>query len=82
MFSNGILFEADISNLFTSYLFFVNRKCSINICDFRDGQRHDMWLSLQNIKIGRLHLAITVVDCAKKVYVFPVKFVMNTKLKC
>ncbi|XP_055824917.1 C2 domain-containing protein At1g53590 isoform X2 [Solanum dulcamara] len=40
-------------------------KCSINICDFRDGQRHDMWLSLQNIKMGRLHLAITVVDCSK-----------------
>ncbi|KAK4714625.1 hypothetical protein R3W88_020532 [Solanum pinnatisectum] len=41
-------------------------KCSINICDFRDGQRHDMWLSLQNIKMGRLHLAISVIDCAKK----------------
>ncbi|KAJ8542977.1 hypothetical protein K7X08_005500 [Anisodus acutangulus] len=40
--------------------------CSINICDFRDGQRHDMWLSLQNIKMGRLHLAVTVVDCGKK----------------
>ncbi|KAF3660854.1 C2 domain-containing protein isoform X1 [Capsicum chacoense] len=40
--------------------------CSINICNFRDGQRHDMWLSLQNIKMGRLHVAITVVDCAKK----------------
>ncbi|XP_059661372.1 C2 domain-containing protein At1g53590-like [Cornus florida] len=36
--------------------------CSINFCDFKDGQRHDMWLSLQNIKMGRLHLAITVVE--------------------
>ncbi|XP_059662796.1 C2 domain-containing protein At1g53590 isoform X2 [Cornus florida] len=36
--------------------------CSININDSRDGQRHDMWLSLQNIKMGRLHLAITVVE--------------------
>lgn len=33
---------------------------SININELRDGQRHDMWLSLQNIKVGRLHLAITV----------------------
>ncbi|KAM7498544.1 hypothetical protein LguiA_022958 [Lonicera macranthoides] len=35
---------------------------SINIGDLRDGQRHDMWLSLQNIKMGRLHLAITVLE--------------------
>ncbi|CAN4104321.1 unnamed protein product [Withania somnifera] len=40
--------------------------CSISICNFRDGQRHDMWLSLQKIKVGRLHVAITVVDVAKK----------------
>ncbi|KAL5736697.1 hypothetical protein ACOSP7_031148 [Xanthoceras sorbifolium] len=36
--------------------------CSINISDFKDGQRHDMWLPLENIKIGRLHLAVTVID--------------------
>ncbi|XP_043690197.1 C2 domain-containing protein At1g53590-like isoform X2 [Telopea speciosissima] len=36
--------------------------CSVNIDDLRDGQRHDMWLPLKNIKMGRLHLAITVVD--------------------
>ncbi|XP_038688548.1 C2 domain-containing protein At1g53590-like, partial [Tripterygium wilfordii] len=30
--------------------------CSVNISDLRDGQRHDMWLSLQSIKMGRLHL--------------------------
>ncbi|CAN1841407.1 C2 domain-containing protein At1g53590 [Linum perenne] len=34
--------------------------CTVNISDLRDGERHDMWLPLQNIKIGRLHLAITV----------------------
>ncbi|KAL2331237.1 hypothetical protein Fmac_018818 [Flemingia macrophylla] len=34
--------------------------CSVNINDFRDGQRHDMWLPLPNMKIGRLHLAITI----------------------
>ncbi|XP_010241279.1 PREDICTED: C2 domain-containing protein At1g53590-like isoform X2 [Nelumbo nucifera] len=36
--------------------------CSINITDLRGGQRHDMWLPLQNIKTGRVHLAVTVLD--------------------
>ncbi|XP_017642310.1 C2 domain-containing protein At1g53590 isoform X1 [Gossypium arboreum] len=37
-------------------------KCSVNITELRGGQRHDMWLPLQNIKMGRLHLAITVLE--------------------
>ncbi|KAL5731801.1 acetolactate synthase [Ranunculus cassubicifolius] len=40
--------------------------CSINITDSRDGQRHDMWLPLKNIKMGRLHLAITVLGVDAK----------------
>uniref|UniRef100_A0A2P2MDQ5 C2 domain-containing protein n=2 Tax=Rhizophora mucronata TaxID=61149 RepID=A0A2P2MDQ5_RHIMU len=36
--------------------------CKINVIDLRDGKRHDMWLPLQNIKMGRLHLAITVLE--------------------
>ncbi|KAG5545970.1 hypothetical protein RHGRI_018215 [Rhododendron griersonianum] len=40
--------------------------CSIKIVELRDGQRHDMWLPLQNIKMGRLHLAITVVEGNRK----------------
>lgn len=40
--------------------------CTINISDLRDGQRHDMWLSLQNIKMGRLHLAITLFEDSGK----------------
>ncbi|XP_031404930.1 C2 domain-containing protein At1g53590-like isoform X2 [Punica granatum] len=36
--------------------------CCVDINDFRDGQRHDMWLPLQNVKMGRLHLRITVVE--------------------
>ncbi|KAH9723635.1 calcium-dependent lipid-binding (CaLB domain) family protein [Citrus sinensis] len=40
--------------------------CTINISDLRDGQRHDMWIPLQNIKIGRLHLAITVLEESAK----------------
>lgn len=46
---------------------FVCRDCSINIGDFRRGQRHDVWLSLQNIKTGRLHLAVTVIEANVKV---------------
>ncbi|KAF8408907.1 hypothetical protein HHK36_004977 [Tetracentron sinense] len=40
--------------------------CSINISNLRGGQRHDMWLPLQNIKKGRLHLAVTVVEVSGK----------------
>ncbi|RYR35332.1 hypothetical protein Ahy_A10g050494 isoform B [Arachis hypogaea] len=45
----------------------IFRECSVNINDLRDGQRHDMWLPLKNVKMGRLHLAITVVDHGKEV---------------
>lgn len=43
----------------------------MNIGDLRDGQRHDLWLPLQNVKMGRLHLAITVLEENKKVPFFP-----------
>ncbi|KAL0906200.1 hypothetical protein M5K25_024674 [Dendrobium thyrsiflorum] len=36
--------------------------CSVNISDLRGGQRHDKWLNLGNIKMGKLHLAITVCE--------------------
>ncbi|MFS7928709.1 hypothetical protein Hanom_Chr04g00323961 [Helianthus anomalus] len=35
--------------------------------DLREGQRHDMWLSIQNIKMGRLHLAVKVIEADEKV---------------
>ncbi|XP_047307362.1 C2 domain-containing protein At1g53590-like [Impatiens glandulifera] len=41
--------------------------CSVNITEFRGGERNDMWLPLQNIKIGRLRLAITVIENQNKV---------------
>ncbi|XP_073136123.1 C2 domain-containing protein At1g53590-like [Henckelia pumila] len=41
--------------------------CEVNINELRDGQRHDMWLPLKNIKMGRLHLAITVSETCEKV---------------
>ncbi|TQD90263.1 hypothetical protein C1H46_024180 [Malus baccata] len=45
--------------------------CSININDLRDSQRHDMWVPLQNIKTGRLHLAVTVIEDNVKVQYLP-----------
>ncbi|KAI3411505.1 uncharacterized protein J3R85_017931 [Psidium guajava] len=36
--------------------------CSLNINDLRDGQRHDLWLLLRNIKMGKLHLGITILE--------------------
>lgn len=40
---------------------------SMNVCDYRDGQRHDIWLSLRHVKMGRLRIAITVVEGSEKV---------------
>ncbi|KAL5564702.1 hypothetical protein UlMin_027866 [Ulmus minor] len=42
-------------------------ECSVSISDLRDNQRHDMWLPLRNIKTGRLHLALTVLEGNEKV---------------
>lgn len=42
----------------------------MNIGEFRGGQRSDMWLPLQDIKMGRLHLAITVIEDNAKVKLF------------
>ncbi|KAJ0493693.1 putative C2 domain, synaptotagmin-like mitochondrial-lipid-binding domain, C2 domain superfamily [Helianthus annuus] len=41
--------------------------CCVKINDIRDGERHDMWLPLQNIKMGRLHLAVKVIEAEVKV---------------
>jgi len=41
---------------------FACRDCAININELRGGQRHDKWLPLLNIKMGRVHLAITVLE--------------------
>ncbi|KAK4753144.1 hypothetical protein SAY87_021942 [Trapa incisa] len=35
-------------------------KYSINVNDYRGGQRYETWVALQDVKMGRLHLAITV----------------------
>ncbi|KAL9403805.1 hypothetical protein Peur_000777 [Populus x canadensis] len=36
--------------------------CTVDINELKDLGRRDMWLPLQNIKMGRLHLAITVLE--------------------
>ncbi|KAJ4770201.1 Calcium-dependent lipid-binding (CaLB domain) family protein [Rhynchospora pubera] len=41
--------------------------CSVNIKELRGGQRHDKWISLKNIKMGRINIAITVQEDEGKV---------------
>ncbi|OEL19411.1 C2 domain-containing protein [Dichanthelium oligosanthes] len=36
--------------------------CSISINKLRGGQRHDIWVSLKNIKTGRIHISVTVLE--------------------
>ncbi|KAG2650586.1 hypothetical protein PVAP13_1NG162700 [Panicum virgatum] len=36
--------------------------CSVSINKLRGGQRHDIWVSLKNIKTGRIHIAVTVIE--------------------
>lgn len=67
-----LLTEFILAQCSSNPLCFVFSDCSINISELRDGQRHDMWIPLENIKMGRLHLAITVLEDSGKVFV-PVK---------
>ncbi|KAL5203575.1 hypothetical protein ABZP36_008446 [Zizania latifolia] len=36
--------------------------CSISINKLRGGQRHDIWIALKNIKTGRIHIAVTILE--------------------
>jgi hypothetical protein len=36
--------------------------CSISINKLRGGQRHDIWMTLKNIRTGRIHIAVTVLE--------------------
>ncbi|KAF3328830.1 C2 domain-containing protein [Carex littledalei] len=36
--------------------------CAINLNELRGGERHEKWVQLKNIKMGRLRLAITIVE--------------------
>ncbi|XP_073526381.1 uncharacterized protein [Phyllobates terribilis] len=42
--------------------------CSVDISEMKDGQRHDIWLPLDHVKTGRLHLAVTVLQTESKVH--------------
>lgn len=58
-----LVFTIQLCGNLLNLLFYVPcRNCSVSINDLRGGQRHDMWLALQNIKMGRVHLAITVIE--------------------
>ncbi|KAM0919518.1 hypothetical protein ACQ4PT_008144 [Festuca glaucescens] len=41
-------------------------ECTVDINELRGGQRHDKWISLKNVKKGRIHVAITVEDISEK----------------
>lgn len=36
--------------------------CEVDISKFRGGQRHDLWIPLKDIKMGRVHIAVKVVE--------------------
>ncbi|KAJ8626811.1 hypothetical protein MRB53_020118 [Persea americana] len=57
--SNVLLLEVRDKDHFVDVIL---GKCSVTIGDLRGGQRHEMWLPLQNVSKGRLHLAVTVLD--------------------
>ncbi|KAG2535754.1 hypothetical protein PVAP13_9NG136400 [Panicum virgatum] len=40
-------------------------ECTIDLHELRGGQRHDKWISLNNVKKGRIHLAVTVEDVSE-----------------
>lgn len=39
--------------------------CTVDIHELRGGQRHDKWILLNNVKKGRIHLAVTVDDMSE-----------------
>ncbi|CAD6339752.1 unnamed protein product [Miscanthus lutarioriparius] len=36
--------------------------CSISINKLRGGKRHDIWIALKNIRTGKIHIAVTVLE--------------------
>lgn len=42
----------------------------MNINDLRDGQRHDRWVRLQDVRMGKIHLAVTILEKSVQVPFF------------
>ena len=38
----------------------------MNTAELRGGQRHDLWLTLNEVKVGRLYLAVTIIEVGAK----------------
>ncbi|MCO5571478.1 hypothetical protein L7F22_025218 [Adiantum nelumboides] len=36
--------------------------CELDIADFRDGQHHDLWIPLKDVKMGRLHITLDMTE--------------------
>jgi len=45
---------------YATFCFLFYRECTIDLHELRGGQRHSKCISLNNIKKGRIHLAVTV----------------------
>ena len=50
---------------YATFCFLFYRECTIDLHELRGGQRHDKWISLNNVKKGRIHLAVTVEDVSE-----------------
>lgn len=37
-------------------------ECTVPLNDLKGGQKHNKWLTLENVKMGRLHVAITITE--------------------
>lgn len=60
VFGYWLVYGGKIDCFASLSLWLCCRDCCINISELRGGQRHDKWISLKNIKMGRIHIAITV----------------------
>lgn len=44
------------------FLVMICSTCCVELSQHRDGKRHDLWLDLEHVNTGKLHLAITVLE--------------------
>lgn len=44
------------------FLVMICSLCRVELSQYRDGKRHDLWLDLEHVDTGKIHLAITVLE--------------------
>lgn len=40
----------------------IRSSCFVELSQYRDGKHHDLWLDLEHVNTGKIHLAITVLE--------------------